>query len=82
MVTLHGPRLLQLRLALCDDDVFFFFSHRHSNGSNAGPSNAMLKGSFTNYVDKKRWVGSPNMSILVNVHKVENVNAGGVRWSK
>ena len=22
------------------------------------------KGSFTNYVDKKRWVGSPKMSIL------------------
>ena len=40
------------------------------------------KGSFTNYVDKKRWVGSPKMStFFVNLYKVENVNIGG-RWSK
>ena len=39
-------------------------------------------GSFTNYVDKKRWAGSPKMLIFfVNVRKVENVNLGGM-WSK
>ena len=27
-----------------------------------------LRGSFTNYVDKMRWVGSPKMSIFVNVY--------------
>ena len=28
-------------------------------------------------VDKKSWVGSPNMSIFRQHFKVENVNAGG-----
>ena len=42
-----------------------------------------LWGPFTNYVDKKRWVGSPKMSNFVNFYKVENVNVGGGgRWSK
>ena len=34
------------------------------------------KGSFTNYIYKKRWVGSQKTSIFVNIHKVENVIAG------
>ena len=40
-----------------------------------------MLGSFTNYVYKKRWVGSP-MLIFVNVHKVENVNGGGLFGQK
>ena len=32
---------------------------------------------FTNYVDKKNWVGFPKMSNFVNFYKVENVNVGG-----
>ena len=43
-------------------------------------ANGYYKGAFTNYVYMKRWVGSPKISIFVNVHKVENVNAGGM-WS-
>ena len=35
------------------------------------------KGSFTNYISKRRGVGSPNYKLFVNVHKVENVNRGG-----
>ena len=27
-----------------------------------------LRGSFTNYVDKMRWVGSPKICIFVNVY--------------
>ena len=38
------------------------------------------KGSFTNYVDKRRGVGSPKM--FVNVYKVVNVNGGGVGCQK
>ena len=37
----------------------------------------MNKGSFTHYVYKTRWIGGPKMSILFNVHTIENVNAGG-----
>ena len=39
------------------------------------------KGSFTNYVDNKRWVGSPKMLIFINFFKVENVNKVGDRLS-
>ena len=35
------------------------------------------KGSFTNYVYKRRGVGGPKMYFFANVHKVENVNAEG-----
>ena len=35
------------------------------------------KEAFSNYVYMKRWVGSPKISIFVNVHNVENVTAGG-----
>ena len=39
------------------------------------------KATFTNYVDEKRWVGSPKMSHrYFNIFKVENVTVGG--WSK
>ena len=35
-------------------------------------------GAFINYVDKKRWEGSPKkIWLFVNVHKVENVNVSG-----
>jgi hypothetical protein len=39
------------------------------------------KGSLTNYVDKKRWVGSPKVSTFVNVYKVENVNVEGYSYN-
>ena len=35
------------------------------------------KGPFTNYVYKRRGVGSQKMSSFVNAHKIENVNGGG-----
>ena len=35
------------------------------------------KGLFTNYVYKRKGVGSPKLSIFVNIHKVENLNGGG-----
>ena len=38
-------------------------------------------GLFTNYVYKRRGVGTPKMLIFVNVHKVKNVTGGG-KWSK
>ena len=38
---------------------------------------AKKSGSFTNYVHKTRWVGGQKFQLFVNVHKVENVNAGG-----
>ena len=34
----------------------------------------LTQGSFTNYVDKTRWVGSLKILTFVNVYKVENVN--------
>ena len=37
----------------------------------------ITKGAFTNYVDKRRRVGSPKFQLFVNVYKVEIVNGGG-----
>ena len=45
-------------------------------------SNGYTKGSFTNYVYKKRWIGRYIVTKNVNFYKVESVNEGGYRWSK
>ena len=41
-----------------------------------------IKGLFTNYVYKRRRVGSPKMSTFRQLHKVENVNKGEVGGQK
>ena len=43
---------------------------------------SLAKGAFTNYVDKRRGVGSPKCQLFVNIFKVENVNGGGQKSQK
>ena len=45
---------------------------RHSNLM-TNTTGTVGKGTFTNYIDKKRWVGS---QLFVNIYKVETVNIG------
>ena len=47
------------------------------DGTGATVSPFQGKRSFTNYVYKAGYVGSPKMFTFFNIHTVENVNAGG-----
>ena len=47
------------------------------DGTGATVSPFQGKRSFTNYVYKTGYVGSPKMFTFFNIHTVENVNAGG-----
>ena len=56
---------------------YFMLTYNKVTHKDIFHSNHLPKRLYTNYVDKKRWEGSPKMSNLVNFYKVENVNVGG-----
>ena len=58
------------------EDVLWFGQHGALHTALSGYKKSTF--SFTNYVYKKRWVGSPKMLTFSDVYKVENVNGVAV----
>ena len=59
-------------------------AHKYQNARQqyVASNSISFKGSFTNYVDKKRWLGSLKMPTFCQGLRGKNVNRGGLGGQK